>query len=124
MPHGWAIAELWHLVRDALLFEDGDRLVLLAGVPPEWLTGAEAVAAQTMATHFGPCTFRYEASGKEAALTLSGQAAPPGGFVLRLPKALGARVRIKGKHVDSNDGRDYLLPAAAERVRIDLAPEP
>ncbi|MEA3368142.1 MAG: hypothetical protein U9R68_08520 [Planctomycetota bacterium] len=56
--------------------------------------------------------------------TVRAGAAPPGGFVLRLPKALGARVRIKGEEIDSQDGRDYRLPAAAERVRIDLAPEP
>ena len=122
MPHGWAVAELWHLVRDALLFEAGDHLVLLAGVPADWLSGPEPVAVRTMPTHFGPCTFRYEAEGTQAVLTLSGDAAPPGGFVLHLPEGLAARVRIEGKNVTSPNGRDYFLPADTQRVRIDLAP--
>jgi hypothetical protein len=122
MPHGWAVAELWHLVRDALLFEDGDRLVLLAGVPADWLRGPEPVAVRTMPTHFGPCTFRYEADGAQAVLTLSGEAAPPGGFVLRMPEGLAARVRIEAQNVASPNGRDYPLPAGTQRVRIDLAP--
>src|SRR5207248_1937604 len=42
MPHGWAIAEMALLLRDALAFEDGGRLVLLAGVPVEWLRGKQA----------------------------------------------------------------------------------
>jgi hypothetical protein len=124
MPHGWAVAELWHLVRDALLFEDGDRLVLLGGVPGAWLTGDRPVAVRTMPTHFGPCTFSYEPDGREVVLTLSGEAAPPGGFVLRLPEGLAARVRIEGNDVPSPNGRAYALPAGTRRVHIDLAPAP
>jgi hypothetical protein len=36
MPHGWAIAEFHLLLRDSLAFEDGDQLILLAGIPPAW----------------------------------------------------------------------------------------
>jgi hypothetical protein len=122
MPHGWAVAELWHLVRDALLFEDGKRLVLLGGIPSGWFRGTRRFLVRTMPTHFGPCTFRYEPDGTEAVLTLSGRAAPPGGFVLRLPENLAARVRIEGKDVASLNGRDYALPAQTRRVHIDLAP--
>lgn len=82
MPHGWAIAEMHLLMRDALVFEDGNKLVLLAGVPPEWLTEGAGVAVTNLPTHFGPCSFTYT---RAAGLTLTGNADPPGGFVLRLP---------------------------------------
>src|SRR5262249_20813163 len=36
MPHAWASAELVNLVRDMLLYEDGDTLVVGAGVPAAW----------------------------------------------------------------------------------------
>jgi hypothetical protein len=83
MPHGWAIAEMHLLIRDALVFEDDDKLVLLAGVPPEWLTDGPGISFNNLPTHFGPCSFTYT-PGK--GLTLTGKANPPGGFVLRLPE--------------------------------------
>lgn len=38
MPHGWSMAEFWHLVRDSFLHEDGEKLVIFGGVNPLWLT--------------------------------------------------------------------------------------
>jgi len=83
MPHGWAIAEMWLLLRDCLAFEDGDRLVLLAGVDPAWFRKGMEVHA--LPTHFGACSFAYTAKGDKGLLRLSGDARPPGGFVLRTP---------------------------------------
>jgi hypothetical protein len=31
MPDGWALAGFWHLVRDSLFFEDGNRLTPTGG---------------------------------------------------------------------------------------------
>jgi hypothetical protein len=53
MPHGWATAELHLLIRDSLLHEDGDKLVLLP-------------------THFGACSFRYVSGFDGSTLELSG----------------------------------------------------
>ena len=44
----WAIAEMWLLLRDCLVYEDGDRLVLLAGVPPEWFTHGEPMVIENL----------------------------------------------------------------------------
>ena len=60
MPHGWAIAEFHLLVRDSLLYEDGDKLVLLAGVPPGWFTHKEGLEVKNLPTHFGSCSFKLE----------------------------------------------------------------
>ena len=38
MPHGWSMAEFWHLMRESFLFEDGDALVVFGGVNETWLT--------------------------------------------------------------------------------------
>jgi hypothetical protein len=118
MPHGWAIAEMWLLMRDCLLHEDGDRLVLLAGVPSRWLTASEPVVVEQMPTHFGPCSLSYEPSAGGAVLRLTGKASPPGGHVLRLPVALKARVTIEGKEVPRSPNGDVPLPAGAKEVRL------
>jgi hypothetical protein len=85
MPHGWAIAEFWLLLRDCLVFEDQDRLVLLAGVPPEWLRHPQGIRVEGLQTYFGPCSFHLAPRETGAVLELTGAAAPPGGFVVRLP---------------------------------------
>lgn len=124
MPHGWSVAELWHLMRDSLLFEDGDRLVLLAGVPPEWFTASDA-AKETqvngMATHFGPCTFKYTPGAGGAKLEFSTDPGPPGGYVLRLPAALKATVKIAGKPVEKIGDTDFLLPRGTKQADVEFA---
>jgi len=85
MPHGWAIAEFWLLLRDCLVFEDRDRLVLLAGVPPEWFRHPKGIKVEGLETCFGTCSFHLAPRQNGALLRLTGAAAPPGGFVVRLP---------------------------------------
>ncbi len=86
MPHGWAIAEMWLLLRDCLAFEDGDRLVLLAGIDPAWFRNEKGIAIENLPTHFGPCSFMYTVKGQTGTLRLTGDAKPPGGIVVRAAK--------------------------------------
>jgi len=118
MPHGWAGAELWLLIRDSLLVEDGDRLILLAGVPPEWFAGNETMAVQNMPTYFGTCSFEWNPSDGGATLTLTGTAAPAQGFVLHLPRSLKAAVTVKGKPVKPSRGGDVVLPVGTTQAQI------
>jgi hypothetical protein len=119
MPHGWAIAEFWLLMRDALLFEDGDRLVLLAGVPPLWLTGAGKVVVDGLPTYFGTCSLAWECADGKATLALSGKAAPSDGFVLRLPAGVKARVHADGKRLEVQPDGDLLLPLGTKAVTLE-----
>ncbi len=79
MPHGWASAELVNLVRDMLLYEDGDQLVIGAGVPEDW--AGKAFSIQGAPTRWGLATVTVSADGT---VQVSG-VAPPGGVVLKLP---------------------------------------
>jgi hypothetical protein len=85
MPHGWAIAEMWLLLRDCLAFEDSDRVVLLAGIDPAWFRDERGIAVGNLPTHFGSCSFAYTVKGTTGTLKLTGEAKPPGGFVFRTP---------------------------------------
>jgi len=118
MPHGWAVAELWLLLRDSLAFEDENRLVLLAGVPPEWLTHADGISAEALPTYFGPVSFGWSSQDSGATLTLSGDAAPPDGFVLRLPAALGPNVVAGGQTIKARSGGDFLLPPKTKQAAV------
>jgi hypothetical protein len=119
MPHGWAIAELWLLLRDSLAHEDGDKLILLAGVDPQWFNDARGMAVRNLPTHFGSLSFSYRPKDGRGELSFDGAASPPGGFVLALPKA-PLRVEADGKAVvPGPDGR-VVVPAGTKRVAIEM----
>jgi hypothetical protein len=118
MPHGWAIAETLLLLRDALVFEDGDKLVLFGGVPAEWFRHPAGMRTENLPTHFGKCSAAWSAAGNKATLALTGDAAPAGGFVLRLPSALRATVTTGGSAIPGADG-DFMLPAGTKGAQIE-----
>jgi hypothetical protein len=121
MPHGWAIAELWLLLRDSLIFEDSGRLVLLAGIPPEWFTRREGIAVECLPTYFGPCCLVYRRTDSGATLNLAGLAAPPEGFVLRLPQSLKVRLTANGESPVRLKNGDFLLPMGTKQAEIQFA---
>jgi hypothetical protein len=93
MPHGWAIAEVWLLMRDALFFETNDELVLLAGIPEEWFTDAKGITVENAPTTFGVYSFTLK-SGK---LTITGKQKPPKGFRVKTPDKLKVNLIWKQK---------------------------
>jgi len=118
MPHGWAVAELHLLLRDCLVFEDGERLVLLAGVPGKWFSDPQGMAVEKLPTHFGDLAFRYRPQTGGAVLELPGRAAPPGGFDLRLPDLPGLKVTLAGKPAPRTPAAGWLLPKGTPRARL------
>jgi hypothetical protein len=59
MPHNWASAEFIRLVRNLLVFERGETLELLPGLPPEWLIPGKRLEIATP-TRFGPVSLALE----------------------------------------------------------------
>ncbi len=86
MPHGWAIAELWLLMRDAMVHEDGNKLVLFSGVDPVWFHNPRGIQLTGLPTYFGNLGLHYRIRDGANELVFTGEAAPPGGYVLCLPK--------------------------------------
>lgn len=80
-PHGWTAAELLLLLRDCLLYEQGDTLVLGAGVPPSWLSGPAAFGISHAPSHFGEVSWRYEPA--TSTLSIAVEYPPTGGVSIR-----------------------------------------
>jgi hypothetical protein len=88
MPHTWVGADLINSARSLFVYEDGDTLVLGAGIPRSWY--GKGVAVENLPTAFGRISYRLEAlPGGKARIRCWGDAKPPGGF----------RVRTTGKPV-------------------------
>jgi len=119
MPHGWAISELWLLMRDCLMFEDDrERIVLLGGVSPDWLKHPDGMEIRGLETYYGKCNFSWTSQENGAILELSGTASPPNGFILRLPSSLKPTVILNGERLAVAPGGDCYLPAHAKRIYI------
>jgi hypothetical protein len=115
MPHGWSLAELWLLMRDSLLFEDGHRLVLLAGVPEDWLLGGAPIRVE-LPTEFGPAGYSYRYHDGVGKLTLLGHH-PPGGYLLRLPADFSAQDQA-GRSLATGEGGAFVIPPDRESVWV------
>ncbi|MBW7882260.1 MAG: hypothetical protein H3C34_06440 [Caldilineaceae bacterium] len=59
MPHNWASAEFIRLVRHLFVFERGESLELLAGMPPEWVFAGSEVSLESTPTRFGPVSLHF-----------------------------------------------------------------
>lgn len=130
MPHGWAIAEMHLLLRDSLLFEDGERAVLLAGVSPLWFKPDPndpehdeeyvEIELSRFPTHFGTCAMKWKGMKTGATIAVAFERPPAGGVVLRLPSELKASVAGATKTTrGAND--DFLLPKDAATVNVEFA---
>jgi hypothetical protein len=116
MPHGWAIAEVHLLLRDCLAYEDGQQLVLFAGVPQSWFTGQDGMTIKNLPTHFGRLDVSWKTTGG-AMLRLDGDAVPPQGVLLPLPGALKPQVSVDGQAIAGTQ-RGFILPAGTKQAEI------
>lgn len=57
-PTGWTLSEMFLLLRDCLLREQGDELILGEGVPASWMD--KPFGVENLPTHFGKVSFRYD----------------------------------------------------------------
>ncbi|HEY8241338.1 MAG TPA: discoidin domain-containing protein, partial [Kiritimatiellia bacterium] len=96
MPHTWVGAGYINAVRSLFAYETGDRLVLAAGVPADWLDAGVTVA--DLPTQFGTISYTLKRDGDAVVLSVTGEAAPPDGFRVELPTDLqGMAVKVNDK---------------------------
>jgi hypothetical protein len=121
MPHGWAIAEFWLLLRDCLAFEDGQKhgLVLLSGVPPEWFTHADGIVIENMPIHKGKLNLRWKPRPGGATLELDrSRRARLRNFVLCLPASLNARVTVAGRVIPASAPGEFVLRPRTREANV------
>lgn len=120
MPHAWISSDYIRSALDLLVYErDRDHaLVLAAGAPTAWLAG-EGVGVANVRTAYGLLTYRLREDDGGYLLTLDGQVAPPGGFVIQWPagETPPARARIDGQAARWT-GNELAIPAGARRVEM------
>jgi len=118
MPHGWAIAEVWLLMRDCLVFEADQRLVLLGGVPSDWFIYENGIKIENMPTYFGKLNMHWKPTKAGAILRLDGDARPPNGFVLCLPVSLKPIIKVGGQTISTISNGGFVLPPGTKKAHV------
>ena len=119
MPHGWSIAEMHLLLRDALVFENGEAVVVGAGMPGEWFRPGMTWGWANLPTQFGSMSIQFDSRGVKPKLVMGGDIRPEDGMVLRWPKEVRATLSVGGKALAPLANGDYVLPPRTKVVAID-----
>jgi hypothetical protein len=114
MPHNWASVEFIRLVRHLLVYERGETLELLPGLPANWVHPGATVELDATPTRFGPVSLKLAiGEGRRFTLDMAGDPAwprRPAAVKLRLPA--GSTALLDGKALAA-DGDGWIpLPWA------------
>lgn len=118
MPHGWAIAEMWLLIRDSLVLEESNRLVLFAGIPPAWFKNPGGLSLTGFPTAFGTLSVAYKLEGGKVTVKLTGDAAPSSGIVLRMPREMKTTLVGKGEKGADKIGSDIVIREGKKEIQF------
>ena len=99
LPHTWSAAHFVLHLRNMLIREKGDKMLLLSSIPEEWLKDGEVIEVKNAPTYFGKVSFKLESRVKEGHLKLSinSKTPPAGGYEIKLPLKKIKRVKADGK---------------------------
>jgi hypothetical protein len=98
--HGWAVCEFLNFLRNVMLVEEGDRLVLLPLARPEWFGAGKTIKVENAPTFFGEVTYTVECEDDVVTFTLAvDPARAPRAVVLNVPFDI-ASCEVDGKSVE------------------------
>ena len=119
LPHTWVGSDFMRSFLDLFAYEDGEALVVAAGIPSQWLNRKEGISVRGMHTRWGTFDLAMVRRGKDVTITLGGDI-PPGGIVLKPPGvAAGARVFVNGMAEQARRNGEIVVAELPASVRID-----
>ena len=116
LPHTWVGAALVTAVRNMVAMEQGKRLILLAGIPEEWLRSRDGVAVSNLPTRFGHLTMDAHLKGYTLKVTISGDVHPPAGVMIRWPIEKPSQVIVDGENWSNFDASGCYLSQVPKEV--------
>ena len=119
LPDGAASAKTIELLRNMILREDEDDLVLLSAVSPDWLRPGQALTTTAAPTNFGPVSLRLQSGADGFDLRVTSQFRnPPKRLVVRIPWFFAVDgVEADGKGVTPSGGH-LILPAGTRELKV------
>ena len=88
MPHTWVGSGAILSIVSLFAYEQGEQIILGAGIPSDWLDSEDPVGIQNLVTRFGVLSYQLNRSGDDLHLRIEPGCIPPGGFVLKARELL------------------------------------
>ncbi len=106
MPHTWVGSGYVNAVRTIFVYEHEDKIVIGAGIDPAWLN--QGVLVKDLPTQYGKINYTMKQKDEVIEFNISGEADPPAGFVIPLPKEFkDYKITSDDKSVSLKDGKIY-----------------
>jgi hypothetical protein len=120
--HGWAVSEFLNFLRNILLVEEGDTLVLLALSKREWLAPGNVIGVDSAPSFFGDVSYSVECAEGSVTFNLPGAfERPPDAIEINVPAPI-ASCTVDGKPAQTPAGaRSIMVPHTATTVVLHLA---
>ncbi len=119
VPHGWVASHYILLVRDMLAREEGDKLHILACVPPEWFADGKSIELLHAPTMFGLVDLQVKSESGRIRIQMTAEQPPPGGWVVTLPRSGEiSKLLVDGKESAVPRISELHLPSSAHDVEI------
>ncbi|MCK9554815.1 hypothetical protein M0R36_03230 [bacterium] len=119
VPHGWSAAFYILLLRNMLIREENNQIVLCPAVPESWFEEGKSIEVKDAPTHFGKISFRLECLAGEKVIRLDiGMKAPPsGGFKIKIPVNKKIKyMKINGRETASAKAGTISLPPCSKEI--------
>lgn len=115
--HMWAAADWLLILRDLLLFEDGENLVITPAPLENWFAWGGRVEVRNAPTYFGPVSYTIEGHEAEVKLNLDADwRKTPLKIEFNLP-FYAEVAEVDGRQTNVNDTRLF-VPGGARRIRV------
>ncbi len=119
--HGWAVADLLHIIRNLLLVEEGETLVVFPLLPAEWFDKGKSITVKEAPTHFGKVGLSMKSLDTGAVLEIDAAwHHTPERVVVRFPKKI-ATAKIDGKEETLQLTDSVELGPDAKRLEVVFA---
>jgi hypothetical protein len=113
MPHTWVGSDFLRSVLDFFAYErEADSaLVVGDGLAERWVTDPPGVRVKRLSTYFGSLTYTMRATGDRVIARIpAGLRIPPGGIVVRSPRARRAQTAVlNGRPTQVIEGREVVI---------------
>ncbi|MDA1353091.1 MAG: hypothetical protein O3A01_01310 [bacterium] len=118
----WASIEYIKLIRNCMVWENKNTLVLLAGINPNWVKTGKTIRLTKGNTRFGPISFELNINEMNAVLTLTHQLhTKPKTITMQFPYKIQS-IQI-GQTTKQIDGFSADIPFEAESIFIQFTNE-
>ncbi len=121
IPHCWSASHYVLILRNMLLREENEKLVLLSCIPQSWFEDGKIIEVKNAPTYFGEISFCLKSYLKKGFLELeiNPKNTSPEGYLLKLPfKEAIKRVTVDDREWNDFKEKEVNLPAAAKKVLI------